>query len=96
MGNPARERVSGLIAQGQHIQGQRPGSLHRPFDLSRREPARLEGTVSLVSWLGFVVWFSRWPGISHLLEFGDQVFAKNRLKLTGRCATGTCDLPNSK
>lgn len=44
--------------------------------------------------LGFVVWFTRWPGISHLLEFGYRIFAKNRLKLTGRCTTETCDLPN--
>ncbi|MEP3479600.1 MAG: DUF393 domain-containing protein [Fuerstiella sp.] len=46
--------------------------------------------------LGFAVWFTRWPGISHLLEFGYRVFAKNRLKLTGRCTTDTCDLPNPK
>lgn len=43
--------------------------------------------------LGFLVWLTRCPGLSHLLEFGYRVFAKNRLRLTGRCTTDTCDLP---
>lgn len=42
--------------------------------------------------LGFLVWFTRWPGISHILELGYRIFAKNRLKLTGRCTTQTCEL----
>lgn len=36
------------------------------------------------------VWLTRLPGISHGLEFGYRVFAKNRLRLTGRCDNGTC------
>ena len=36
------------------------------------------------------VWLTRLPGISHGLEFGYRVFAKNRLRLTGRCDHGTC------
>lgn len=34
----------------------------------------------------------RLPGISHALNFGYQVFAKNRLRLTGRCTKETCEL----
>lgn len=33
---------------------------------------------------------TRLPGISHGLEFGYRVFAKNRLRLTGRCEGGSC------
>ena len=40
--------------------------------------------------LGFVVWLSRVPGISHVLDVGYRWFAANRLRLTGRCADGTC------
>jgi predicted DCC family thiol-disulfide oxidoreductase YuxK len=37
-----------------------------------------------------VVALTRLPVISHGLEFGYRVFAKNRLRLTGRCDDGTC------
>ncbi len=37
-----------------------------------------------------VVALTRLPGISHGLEFGYRVFAKSRLRLTGRCDDGTC------
>ncbi|WP_436717377.1 DUF393 domain-containing protein [Roseiconus lacunae] len=37
-----------------------------------------------------IVSLTRLPGISHGLEFGYRVFAKNRLRLTGRCDDGTC------
>lgn len=37
-----------------------------------------------------VVALTRLPGISHGLEFGYRVFAKNRLRLTGRCDDGAC------
>jgi predicted DCC family thiol-disulfide oxidoreductase YuxK len=36
---------------------------------------------------------SRWPGISQILDVGYRLFAKNRLRLTGRCDTGTCKIP---
>lgn len=39
-----------------------------------------------------LVWLTRIPGISHGLEFGYRVFAKNRLKLTGRCDAGSCEV----
>ncbi|MEM9646579.1 MAG: DUF393 domain-containing protein [Planctomycetota bacterium] len=41
---------------------------------------------------GAVIWLTRVPGISHGLELGYRVFAKNRLKLTGRCNTGACQV----
>ncbi|QEG02363.1 hypothetical protein Mal15_64500 [Stieleria maiorica] len=37
-----------------------------------------------------IVSLTRLPGISHGLEFGYRVFAKNRLRWTGRCDDGTC------
>ncbi|MCA9125874.1 MAG: DUF393 domain-containing protein [Planctomycetales bacterium] len=33
---------------------------------------------------------TRIPGISHALDAAYQVFAKNRLRLTGRCNSQTC------
>jgi predicted DCC family thiol-disulfide oxidoreductase YuxK len=39
---------------------------------------------------GWLVWPTRLPLISHFLDFGYQVFAKNRLRLTGRCNTEAC------
>lgn len=47
---------------------------------------RLYATVGLKP----IVSLTRLPGISHGLEFGYRVFAKNRLRLTGRCNDGTC------
>ncbi|QDT41859.1 hypothetical protein Pan241w_19270 [Gimesia alba] len=41
---------------------------------------------------------TRLPGISHFLDLTYRVFAKNRLKLTGRChSNGACEMsPQSK
>lgn len=39
---------------------------------------------------GPLVWVTRCPGISHGLELGYRVFAKNRLRLTGRCSPESC------
>ena len=39
---------------------------------------------------GWLVWPTRLPGISHMLEFCYRVFAKHRLRLTGRCTSQTC------
>ncbi len=42
----------------------------------------------------WIVAVSRLPGISHLLRAGYVLFARNRLRLTGRCAPdGACALP---
>lgn len=52
---------------------------------------RLYGAVGF----GPIVALSRLPGISHLLDAGYVVFAKNRLKLTGRCikdSDGVCSI----
>jgi predicted DCC family thiol-disulfide oxidoreductase YuxK len=42
--------------------------------------------------LGALVALTKVPGISHGLEAGYQVFAKNRLRLTGRCDTSSCNV----
>jgi hypothetical protein len=39
---------------------------------------------------GVLVALSRLPGIRHALDAAYAVFAKNRLRLTGRCADGSC------
>ncbi|WP_254510871.1 thiol-disulfide oxidoreductase DCC family protein [Anatilimnocola floriformis] len=44
---------------------------------------------------GPLVWLSRWPGVSQMLDLGYRVFARNRLRLTGRC-TSACSLPAKK
>lgn len=36
---------------------------------------------------------TRVPGISHALDVGYRLFAKNRLRLTGRCEDGVCETP---
>jgi len=40
-----------------------------------------------------LVALSRLPGLSQLLDAGYWIFAKKRLRLTGRCAGDTCALP---
>jgi predicted DCC family thiol-disulfide oxidoreductase YuxK len=40
--------------------------------------------------LGWLVAPTRLPGVSGLLDLGYRLFAKNRLRLTGRCQAGTC------
>lgn len=37
---------------------------------------------------------SRWPGVSRLLGLAYRWFAKNRLKLTGRCVNDACQVPS--
>lgn len=48
----------------------------------------------LYSAVGFklFVWPSRMPGVSHLLDLSYRIFAKHRLRLTGRCTTQTCEV----
>ncbi len=43
---------------------------------------------------GPIVFLSRLPVISQGLDLGYVLFAKNRLKLTGRCNTETCAVKN--
>jgi predicted DCC family thiol-disulfide oxidoreductase YuxK len=49
----------------------------------------------LYSAVGFgpLVTLTRTPGVKQLLDLGYELFAKNRLKLTGRCENGVCELP---
>lgn len=42
---------------------------------------------------GWLVAVTRWPGIRHLLDTGYRVFARNRLRWTGRC-TDACRVRN--
>lgn len=50
---------------------------------------RLYGAVGL----GFVLAPTRWPLIGRLADAAYEQFARNRLKLTGRCSEQTCALP---
>ena len=38
---------------------------------------------------------SRAPGVAQVLDIAYRVFAKNRLRLTGRCDHGTCDVAHA-
>ena len=40
---------------------------------------------------GPLVALTRLPGLSHLLDLAYELFARNRLRLTGRCADGACE-----
>lgn len=44
--------------------------------------------------LRWLVMPTRWPVVSQLVEYGYRVFARNRLRLTGRCQ-GECRIPNA-
>ena len=50
---------------------------------------RMYGAVGL----GFLLAPTRWPGLRQAADFAYTRFAKNRLKLTGRCTDGVCALP---
>lgn len=39
---------------------------------------------------GPLVELTRWPIVSHLLDLGYVIFARNRLRLTGRCSAEAC------
>jgi len=85
-----------------------PASTGRTFEqLMDRIHARLaDGTIiegvevfrRLYTAVGFgpIVAITRLPGLSWLLDQGYRLFAKNRLKLTGRCVkneSGACSVP---
>ncbi len=44
--------------------------------------------------LGPLVRLTRLPIVRELLDWGYRVFAKNRLRLTGRCNGNSCELPS--
>ncbi|MEZ6138640.1 MAG: DUF393 domain-containing protein [Pirellulaceae bacterium] len=68
------DRIRGRLPGGQWIEG---------VEVFRRLYAAI-GRGPLV-WLLPLVWLSRIPGLSHVLDLGYCIFAKNRLRLTGRC-----------
>ena len=39
-----------------------------------------------------IVALTRLPGVSHGLDLGYRLFARNRLRLTGRCDKGACEV----
>ena len=39
---------------------------------------------------------TRVPGVSHLLDVAYDIFARNRLRITGRCTDETCELPPAR
>jgi predicted DCC family thiol-disulfide oxidoreductase YuxK len=39
-----------------------------------------------------LVRLSRWPGVSTALNLAYRIFARNRLRLTGRCSSGQCQV----
>ena len=41
---------------------------------------------------GPLVAVTRWPGISQVMDLGYAIFARNRLRMTGRCQNGVCDI----
>jgi len=42
---------------------------------------------------GPVVWITRWPVLSQIMTLGYKIFARNRLRLTGRCMGQSCAIP---
>ncbi len=76
--------MSELMAK---IKGRRPdGSWIEGVEVFRQ-------LYTAIGW-GRVVAVTRLPGISQLLALGYRWFAKNRLRLTGRCEPdGACELP---
>ena len=44
---------------------------------------------------GPLVALSRLPGVRQLLDLAYRVFARNRLRLTGRCVDGKCELASN-
>jgi predicted DCC family thiol-disulfide oxidoreductase YuxK len=44
---------------------------------------------------GWLVAVTRWPGVKQVLDFGYGLFARYRLRLTGRCETACQSRPRS-
>ncbi|TWT97939.1 hypothetical protein Pla108_20930 [Botrimarina colliarenosi] len=51
---------------------------------------RLYGAVGF----GPLVAVTRWPGVRQGLDLAYRLFAKQRLRLTGRCDAGACEAPD--
>jgi predicted DCC family thiol-disulfide oxidoreductase YuxK len=88
-GFDAAETGLSMKALMDHIHGRMPdGSLIRGVEVFRQLYAAVG--------LGPVVALTRLPGLSHILDWGYEVFAKNRLRLTGRCTPESCAAPSVK
>jgi predicted DCC family thiol-disulfide oxidoreductase YuxK len=46
--------------------------------------------------LGWLLAPSRWPLVSRLFDRAYAIFARNRLRWTGRCADGACAVPETR
>jgi predicted DCC family thiol-disulfide oxidoreductase YuxK len=46
--------------------------------------------------LGWLVQLTRLPVLSHMLDWGYSLFAKNRLRLTGRCDAAKCSVDKTR
>lgn len=46
--------------------------------------------------LGWLLAPTRWPGLRQLSDIAYRVFAKNRLRFTGRCDSDGCALPRHR
>lgn len=44
----------------------------------------------------WLVAVTRWPGVAALFELSYRLFARHRLKLTGRCSAATCKLDSAR
>jgi predicted DCC family thiol-disulfide oxidoreductase YuxK len=86
-GFDAAETGLSMKALMDHIHGRMPdGSLIRGVEVFRQLYAAVG--------LGPVVALTRLPGLSHVLDWGYEAFAKNRLRLTGRCTPESCAAPS--
>lgn len=74
----------------EEIHGRVPGETGQPA----RWIAGVEVFRQLYAAVGFgwAVWLTRLPGVSHSLDAGYRIFARNRLRLTGRCSEEACDV----
>jgi predicted DCC family thiol-disulfide oxidoreductase YuxK len=84
-------RVTGLSHEElmASIRGRMPdGSIVEGVEVFRQ----LYGSVGLKP----LIPLSRLPGIRHGLDAGYKLFARNRLRLTGRCNDESCALPESQ
>jgi len=86
-GFDAREAGVSLEALMDRIHGRLPdGTIIEGVEVFRR----LYASVGFP----FLSRVSRLPGISRMLDLAYGWFARNRLRLTGRCRDGTCRLPD--
>lgn len=103
-----RDEVFAFFAGASNLEAITPPFLHfrilSPLPIEMRPGARIDYALSLgggvevfrrlYAAVGFgpLAALTRLPGVAQLLDLGYRWFAKNRLRLTGRCADGACEL----